>query len=616
MLFHNYFDIILFIIILEIKLMYGMKEILTKDYSFSLLFFPTLSLVFIFASFALLFRKKTKVLLIFDFLISGFLMADIIYYGYFKDILSVAAITNGVRLGGDSANTFTILKSVLKLKDFIFLLDCIIFIVLYQIYSKAIKNQLKLKPRLISFGALFLIGVTIDTCCIYNFNKDKSKLMATISNKIFIVENLGTTNYHILDIYNSIATNINSRRPIANNKNKEIQAFLQNNDSAQPNGNFYDIGEGKNLIVIQVEALQQFVIDSKVDGKEVTPNLNRWLKKSLYFDNFFYQVSEGNTADAEFMLNNSLYPAATGAAYFKYDKNTYTSLPCALKSKGYYTAAFHGNNASFWNRNIMYKRMDFQDFYSEGTFKKDKKLGMGLNDYSFLHQSIVKMNSFKQPYYSFLITLSSHYPFNRDTKMYGNFDQGKYNNTLMGDYLRAIHYTDTQLGWFLDELEKEGILNNSILILYGDHNALPRNYSNKLFEFVDVHNKNDLNWYELQKVPMLIHFPKDANAGVNHTYSGEMDLYPTIANMFSLPKKNIMGKDILNPTNQKVIFRNGSFTDGNIFYISWDDKFYNISTGKHIYANSQLRKLQNEADDELSYSDDILNHNLLKKYNK
>lgn len=614
-LFSN-IDVILFIIIIEIKLLFSMHKILTKDFSFSLIIIPTLSSVLIFTSFALLFKNntKTRLLLLFDFIISGFLIADIIYFGYFKDILSVADITNGIRLGGDSASTYSVLKSVLKLKDFLLLLDCIFFIILYnKFYKKIDKKQAKFISRFIYFTLVFFIGISINAMCIYKFNKDKPGLMATMSNKVFIVRNLGTTDYHLLDIYNSIKTDIDSKHSISNKRNTQIQNFLQNNNKSCSSLNFTGTGKGKNLIVIQVEALQQFVINSKVNGNEVTPNLNKWINKSLYFDNFFYQVAEGNTADAEFMLNNSLYPAATGAAYFKYDNNSFTSLPNALKKQGYYTAAFHGNYKSFWNRDKMYDSMGFNIFYSENKLDMNEKIGMGLSDKSFFQQSIKKIKTFKQPYFSFLITLSSHYPFNRDTRKYGSFDTGKYRGTLMGDYLKAIHYTDTQIGWFLDELEKEGILNNSILILYGDHNALPKDYSDKLFDLTNTHIKNDLKWYELQKVPMLIHFPRNENSGINHTYCGEIDLYPTITNMFSIPKKNMMGKDIFNSNNPMVIFRNGSFTNGNIFYISWNDKFYNMNTGKHISSSSNLKKLENEANNELGYSDDILNHNLLNE---
>ena len=116
-----------------------------------------------------------------------------------------------------------------------------------------------------------------------------------------------------------------------------------------------DSAKGKNLIIVQVEALQQFVIDKTVMGQEITPNLNKLIKSSAYFNNYFYQIAAGGTSDAEFMSNNSLYPAPSGAAFFFYANNNYLSLPKALVKNGYETAALNGYYETFWNRNIMYK---------------------------------------------------------------------------------------------------------------------------------------------------------------------------------------------------------------------------------------------------------------------
>jgi Phosphoglycerol transferase and related proteins, alkaline phosphatase superfamily len=116
-------------------------------------------------------------------------------------------------------------------------------------------------------------------------------------------------------------------------------------------------------------------------------------------------------------------------------------------------------------------------------------------------------------------------------------------------------------------------------------------------------------------VPMMIHFPKDANNGVNHNYTGQMDVYPTLANMFNLTKNDMFGKDMMDSANQTVIFRNGSVTDGKHFYISWDNAYYDISTGEKVEETPELKEMKDNAMDELSYSDDLLNHNLLKKFN-
>ena len=251
---------------------------------------------------------------------------------------------------------------------------------------------------------------------------------------------MGVLNYHVLDLYDFSSSSIKNRN-ISNQRINEIKAFF-NNKHAKILGNLSGEGVGKNLIVIQVEVLQQFTINSKINGNEITP--------SLYFDNYFYQVASGTTSDAEFMSMNSLYPAESGAAYYRYVGDTLQSPPKLFNNKGYFTAALHGYAEGFWNRQLMYKTEGFNKFYGEHSYNINETVGLGLSDKSFLNQSIQKIRTFKQPYYAFLITLSSHFPFN-DTKGYGNFDVGSYENTLLGDYLKGIHYTDAPLGNFLDK---------------------------------------------------------------------------------------------------------------------------------------------------------------------
>lgn len=331
----------------------------------------------------------------------------------------------------------------------------------------------------------------------------------------------------------------------------------------------------------------------------------------MYFDNYFYQVAGGNTSDAEFMSNNSLYPAASGAAYYTYSGNYYDSLASQLKNNDYYTAALHGYSEGFWNRNVMYKSESFDNFYGEHSFNVDEEVGLGLSDKSFLNQSIEKIKTFKEPYFSFLVTLSSHFPYD-DGKGYGDFNVEKYENSLLGNYLRGIHYTDDQLGMFLDKLEQEGITKNSIIVIYGDHFAIPKEHIDELYKFENVNNPDDLKWFQYQKVPLIIHFPEDQNSGINHTYGGQMDLYPTLANLFNLPREYMFGKDLINSNSNKVVFRNGSFTDGNVFFVSWTNTYYDVKTGKMIPETEELKKKKEQYIKELGYSDDTLNHNLIK----
>jgi len=608
----GFLDVIVFTGIIIAKNLYYGSMIATDYFNPHELKIPIAFSVITVVGIMLLFKeaKRVKALFILDLAVSLVLFADTVYFRYFKDITSIGAFRNSSLLG----NVAACLPSLIKISDITYLIDLVVLlplVILFAGYKKRKKIKMKGFVRFALFLLVFSIGVMGDGKIIYKFNIDQPMLLTTMSNKLYLTKVLGNFNYHAVDIYDFAMNTIESKKPISVATKQDLKNYLQGNKVTNSGPVLQNVGVGKNLIVIQVEALQQFVINKTINGQEITPNLNKWLNKSLYFDNYYYQVAAGNTSDAEFMSNNSLYPAATGSAYYNYSGDKLDSLATELKSSGYSTAALHGYIESFYNRNIMYPTEGFDNFYGASSFNADETVGLGLSDKSFLKQSEVKIQAMKQPYYSFLVTLSSHYPFD-DQKGYGNFDVGEYKGTLMGDYLNAIHYTDAQLGTFLDDMEKNGTLDNSIVVIYGDHNAIPKDYASQLYSFEGITNPTDLDWQQLQKVPMLIHFPGNANSGVNHTYSGQMDLYPTLSNMFNIDSKYTFGKDILNSGSQNVVFRNGSFTDGKIFYTSWTNQYYDISTGQTIAETDELKAEKEKALKDLNLSDNLLDHNLIK----
>lgn len=608
----GHWEVFLFLIIVTAKVLYYGKQISPEYFDAKFLQPPVIASILPIVAISYLFKNEARInfLYIMNIIISFILFADTVYYSYFKDIISIVAIKDSFLLKDVSSS----LGALIKAKDFIYLIDIILFIPIMKIIKKIDRKEFSLRFRFMVFTLLIVLGIMFDGKFIYAFSKEQPLLIKTMSNKLYLTKVLGNINFHVLDSYNFINNKINNMKDVSDSRKNEIGAFLANKNESTGK-NFSGVGTGQNLIVIQVEALQQFVINSKINGEEITPNLNKWINKSMYFDNYFYQVAGGNTSDAEFMSNNSLYPAAAGSAYYQYTGDTLNSLPKVLKENGYNTAAFHGYIEGFWNRNVMYNTEGFDTFYGEHSFNIDEKVGLGLSDKSFLNQSVDKIKQLKQPFYSFIVTLSSHFPYD-DVQGYGNFNVGNYENTLLGNYLKGIHYTDAQLGMFLDKLQNEGLLDNSIVVIYGDHSAIPKDNIEQLYEFEGVKNATDLQWSEYQKVPMLIHFPNDEYKGVNHTYAGQMDLYPTLANIFNLSNKYMLGKDILNTSDGKVIFRNGSFTDGKIFYVSWSDTYYDIKSGNIISETTELKDMKKKALEELKYSDDILNHNLIKTVDK
>lgn len=606
----TYIDLVLYITLMLIKVIIYGSEMRAEYFSYTSLFLPVLASLLFLAAISVILNRKKRIgfLYICNLLITLFIIGDLTYFRYFKDVISIPILISGLQLGAVKSSV----ASLFKFTDLIYAADFIFILPLVNRYKY--KNGLDVRKSL-SFSlflVFFVIGLSINVKAFYSLSKEQPRLLSTMYNKVYIVRKLGILNYHYLDFYNSMYSSINRRIPVSKTKEAEIKTFLQNNST-----NTYNLSgaaQGKNLIMIQVEALQDFTINSKINGQEITPNLNKWASRSVYFNNMYYQIAAGGTSDAEFMTNNSLYPAPSGSAYFLYSSNEFNSMPKNFKASGYDTAAFHGYRETFWNRNVIYKQFGFNNYYNENDYNIDDNVGLGLSDKSFFNQSIDKLKSLNSPYYAFLITLSSHFPYD-DPSKYGDFNVGAYEGSLLGDYLKAIHYTDVQLGMFLDKLDSEGILKDSVVVLYGDHYAITRNHEKELSQFLNKTSPmSDIEWAKLQKIPMMIHFPDESIKGVNSINAGQMDIYPTICNLFNLPSKNLMGKDLFNSEQKNIVFRDGSFTDGNYYYLSQTDTFYDMSTNKKVEENDDLKNKKENAINQLEYSDAILKHNLLKKF--
>ena len=124
--------------------------------------------------------------------------------------------------------------------------------------------------------------------------------------------------------------------------------------------------------------MQNVLINLKISGKEITPNLNKLTKEGLYFDNFYSQVSFGTSSDTEFTYATSLLPVSSGTVFINHSDKEYVSFYKLLKEKGYHTFSMHANTGDFWNRNIMHKNLGYDKFYDKTSYEIDVDLVMNL----------------------------------------------------------------------------------------------------------------------------------------------------------------------------------------------------------------------------------------------
>ncbi|MGE5676689.1 MAG: LTA synthase family protein, partial [Pseudomonadota bacterium] len=340
------------------------------------------------------------------------------------------------------------------------------------------------------------------------------------------------------------------------------------------------IARGRNVIVIQVEALQDFVINRKYNGQTLTPNLNKLLlSDTIYFNRFYQQLGKGGTSDAEFVTQNSMYPSMDLPAYSKYQDNKFLGLPMILRGKGFNTMAFHAYKPEFWNRQNIYPMLGYDRFINMNDFDREEILGWGLSDKLFFKQSSVILSRARQPFYSFLVTLSSHHPYALPAKYKKIKLLSEHKDKALGKYLQAINYADEAIGIFIEELKKYGLYDNSIIAVYGDHRGIPSGVveNDKLMAGMLGH---EYTFDESLNVPLIIHIPGTNINETNMTVGGQMDFLPTMLNLLGIKESRIrlFGQDLLNAESGFVASQSnmvkGSFIDDyKIFVMSRDGVF-------------------------------------------
>ena len=382
------------------------------------------------------------------------------------------------------------------------------------------------------------------------------------------------------------------------------------------------------------------------NGVEVTPTLNKLSSEGMYFSNFYSQVSVGTSSDSELTFNTSLMPTKSGTAFVSYSDREYIGIPDLLKEKGYYTFSMHANNADFWNRRAMHNNMGYDKFYAKTSYEvtKETSIGLGLSDKEFFKQSLEKLekiNEEKEKWYGLLIMLTNHTPFS-EVEKYGEFDVSlKETNedgtevvypymegTKLGNYFKSLHYADAALGEFIDGLNEKGLLDNTVFVLYGDHDArLPKKDYNLLYNYDketnSVLSSEDPNYkeydsyqYELgRKVPFIIWTKDMKGTSLNFTNNNVMGMYdvvPTLGNMLGFKNKYALGHDIYNiKENNIVVFPNGNWVNNKLYYNSQKAEYMPLV--EDVISEEEINNNTEYTNKLLDISNDIIVFDLLNE---
>lgn len=303
------------------------------------------------------------------------------------------------------------------------------------------------------------------------------------------------------------------------------------------------VSKGRDVILIQVESLATWTVGTKVGGRAVTPNLDRFIKTSWYAPNMQTQIGRGNTSDAEFTANTSLLASKTGPASYEWGGKALPSLPRLVRAKGYDALTFHPNDISFWRRDRLYPALGFSHWYARPDFPTYDNVGIGASDkvlFAKVAEVIEAKRKAGKPFLAEVVTLSSHSPYNAGSRRSDLVLPSSLKGTSIGKYLAALHFGDAQLGPFIDRLKDEGLWDDTVIVLYGDHfgvrpwgkGNIPLTAAER--EAIPQILGRPAQAGDTYAIPFVVHVPgQTAGARIDSVF-GQVDIMPTIADLIGL----------------------------------------------------------------------------------
>jgi phosphoglycerol transferase MdoB-like AlkP superfamily enzyme len=534
-------------------------------------------------------KRKFLYYMIANLLISVIYFAVLMYYKYYGVIATYHALQQADKVTKVGESTYSLLDPY-----YLFIFVDIVVFMFFMFRPKYIAawKERGMNRRMNRTALLGIISVSL-AICVFNVWPNHASM-----NENKKAESMGILNYEVYTIF----ADSTEKQEMIDSKEITQQAVDATKGITEPvSPKYWAAAQGKNLIVVQMESFQNFLLGLSIDGQEVTPNLNKLIASEHYFNNFYTNAGQGTTSDAEFVVNTSLYvPHHEVATSSNYMTKELPSLPKLMKANGYNTATFHTNSVEFWNRKTLYKVLGFDKYYDQSFYGDDDHIAFGSSDEVLFAKTVPelsKMNAEDNPFYAMVISMSAHHPYKMPESKYKMTLPKRYEGTLVGNYILAQNYADYAMGQFLDELKSSGLWEDSVIVFYGDHQgvslySLDGNEKSLMEEMVG----HEYGYTDMFNVPFIVHAPGLDQPTVYTQTGGQIDILPTVANLLGISMKDQLhfGEDLMNQQTNLLPVRHflptGSFINDTSLYLTgvdYDDgNNYNLIDGSETEGGS------------------------------
>ncbi|MCM1519672.1 MAG: sulfatase-like hydrolase/transferase [Lachnoclostridium sp.] len=311
---------------------------------------------------------------------------------------------------------------------------------------------------------------------------------------------------------------------------EELRPYTSLPDSIEPR---------RNLVVVLLESFESWLIDTRIDGKEITPYINSLAadSTSLFFPNMLTQVASGRSIDCQLLLTSGLLPMLNTVYSMKYPATEYPSLCKALKAdRDARSLILTCDKPVTWNQEVIARSMGYDSLIHRNSWEIDEVVGnpAKLSDGSFLRQSVdfLCRDAGKigdKPFMLTFVTYSGHNPFRLPEKLKDPsfiIDEGKYPQKMV-DYVTMAHYTDSCLATLVEYLKQRPDYDQTLILITGDHEGLAGNRAEILNspEARGIVSPGQFTPFLLLNAPV---------AGHSEAVMGQIDMYPTLLAMLGL----------------------------------------------------------------------------------
>jgi lipoteichoic acid synthase len=494
------------------------------------------------------------------------LWGDEVYLRFFGDLPAPGAFAGVGQLGRVEAS----ILSLTERSDLWMWADLLPGIVVVAV-SRRLGRSANRHSRQVA-AVVLATAVAVGAMAAARLATRQPQLLRQVFRRVQVAREVGVLNLHAVDFGGWAVRSVTAEELDPERYETVVGWFRDRAPLRAGVGPSFGAAAGSNLIMIQVESLQGFVIGLEVGGQEVTPFLNRWVEDALWFSNVTDQTSQGRSSDSELATQVSLLPTSGGAAAFRYAGNDFIGLAEILAGRGYTTLSAVPYDGSFWNRRSTHRAYGYAESLFVEDFAPGERVGWGLSDRDFLDQAGRRLAGREQPFAAYLLTLSLHHPFEGFPKDLEVLDVGRWTGTPFGNFLHTMHFFDASLASFMEELEGSGLAGSTVVAVWGDHDAgFP--WRPEIASAMGASHDPE-GWYLSQEVPLFIRVPGVQELrGERKTVAGHVDVAPTLLALLGVDPAPyaFVGRNLLGvPGDPPVVGEYGCWRDDHLLFLQGD----------------------------------------------